>query len=247
MSGHSKWATIRRDKEKNDSARGATFSKLIKEITVAARMGGGDVGSNPRLRTAVAAAKAANMPSTNVDRAIKKGTGELEGVNYEEVTYEAYGPGGTALLIEAVTDNRNRTVGEIRHLISKNNGNLSESGSVAYMFQRLGVIIVPAASIDEDSLMMTALDAGAEDVKLEGDSFTVTTPSDQVEAVHTALTAAGIAVESSEVQMVPKTYVPVDSNGARSAIKLMEALEDHDDVQHVWSNFDIPDELMANL
>ncbi len=247
MSGHSKWATIRRDKEKNDSARGATFSKLIKEITVAARMGGGDASSNPRLRTAVAAAKSANMPSNNVERAIKKGTGELEGVNYEEITYEAYGPGGTALLIEVVTDNRNRTVGEIRHLITKNNGNLGESGSVAYMFHRRGVISVPASAIDEDSLMLAALDAGAEDVKLEDESFIVTTPSDQLEAIRTALTGGGITVESAEIQQIPQTYIPVDSGGARSVIRLMEALEDHDDVQHVWSNFDIPDELMASL
>ncbi len=247
MSGHSKWATIRRDKEKNDSARGATFSKLIKEITVAARMGGGDISSNPRLRTAISAAKAANMPSTNVDRAIKKGTGELEGVNYDEITYEAYGPGGTAILIEAVTDNRNRTVGEIRHMISKNNGNLGETGSVAYMFQRRGVISVLATGIDEDSIMLASLDAGAEDVRLEGESYIVTTPSDQLENVRTVLTTAGMTVESAEIQMIPKNLIPVDANGARANIKLMETLEDHDDVQHVWSNFDIPDELMATL
>jgi len=247
MSGHSKWATIRRDKEKNDSARGATFSKLIKEITVAARMGGGDASANPRLRTAILAAKSANMPSTNVERAVKKGTGELEGVNYEEITYEAYGPGGTALLIEVVTDNRNRTVGEIRHMISKNNGNLGETGSVAYMFQRRGVITVPAKGIDEDSLMLAALDAGAEDVKLDDDSFIVTTPTDQLENVRTALTGAGITVESAEIQQIPQNLIPVDGSGARAIIKLMDALEDHDDVQHVWSNFDIPDELMANL
>lgn len=210
-------------------------------------MGGGDASANPRLRTAILAAKSANMPSTNVERAVKKGTGELEGVNYEEITYEAYGPGGTALLIEVVTDNRNRTVGEIRHMISKNNGNLGETGSVAYMFQRRGVITVPAKGIDEDSLMLAALDAGAEDVKLDDDSFIVTTPTDQLENVRTALTGAGITVESAEIQQIPQNLIPVDGSGARAIIKLMDALEDHDDVQHVWSNFDIPDELMANL
>lgn len=247
MSGHSKWATIRRDKEKNDSARGRTFSKLIKEITVAARMGSGDVDTNPRLRTAVAAAKAANMPSTNVDRAIKKGTGELPGVSYEEVTYEAYGPGGTALLIEVMTDNRNRAVSEIRHLVAKNGGNMGENGSVSWMFQRRGVIAVPATATDEDTLMMAALDAGADDVRLDGESFTVTTSPDRLETVRGALTAAKLPVEAAEVQQVPQTYVPVDAGAARSVIRLMEALDEHDDVQHVWSNFDIADELLASL
>jgi YebC/PmpR family DNA-binding regulatory protein len=247
MSGHSKWATIRRDKEKNDSARGATFSKLIKEITIAARMGGGDPNMNPRLRTAIAAAKGANMPSANVDRAIKKGTGELPGVSYEEITYEAYGPGGTALLIEVTTDNRNRAVSEIRHMISKNNGNLGESGSVAWMFHRRGVLTIPSSAADEDTMMMAALEAGADDVKLEGDLFTVTTSPDQLETVREALIKAGITPDSAEIQQLPQTYVPVSSSDARAVIKLMEALDDHDDVQHVWSNFDIPDELMASL
>ncbi len=210
-------------------------------------MGGGDASSNPRLRAAILSAKGANMPNNNVERAIKKGTGELEGVNYEEIVYEAYGPGGTALLIETVTDNRNRTVGEIRHMISKNNGNLGETGSVSYMFRRYGVITIPVANIDEDSLMLTALDVGAEDVKMEGDVFIVTSSPDKFDAVNSALAEAGITVESAEIQMVPQTYVPVDGNSARAAIRLMEALEDHDDVQHVWSNFDIPDELLATL
>jgi len=247
MSGHSKWATIKRDKEKTDSVRGRTFSKLIKEITIAARMGGGDPSGNPRLRTAIAAAKQANMPAANVDRAIKKGTGELEGVSYEEIVYEAYGPGGTALLIEVTTDNRNRAVSEIRHLIQKNGGNMSESGSVSWMFTRQGVISIPASAADEDSLMMAALEAGAEDIKQEGDSFQVTTAPEELEIVRGALEKSGLEIESAEVAQIPKTYVPVDSSTARQVIRLMEALDEHDDVQHVWSNFDIPDELMAGL
>lgn len=247
MSGHSKWATIKRDKEKTDATRGRTFSKLIKEITIAARMGGGDPNANPRLRTAIAAAKGANMPSVNVDRAIKKGTGELPGVSYEEITYEAYGPGGTALLIEVTTDNRNRAISEIRHMITKNGGNMGESGSVSWMFNRHGLISIPAASTDEDTLMMTALDSGADDVKLDGDSFQVTTPADKLEAVRSALADAGMTIESAEISQIPKNYVPVDGPTARQVIKLMEALDEHDDVQHVWSNFDIPDEMLETL
>jgi len=247
MSGHSKWATIRRDKEKTDAARGRTFSKLIKEITIAARTGGGDANGNPRLRTAIAAAKEANMPATNIDRAIKKGTGELPGVTYEEVIYEAYGPGGTALLIEVTTDNRNRAVADIRHIIQKNGGNMGESGSVAWMFQRKGVISLPSNSIDEDSLMLAALDAGAEDVKSEDDFFQVMTPSEKLEPVRAALESGGFKIESAELAQLPQTYIPVSSDQARSVIRLMEALDEHDDVQKVWSNFDIPDELMAAL
>jgi len=242
MSGHSKWATIKRDKEKTDSARGRTFSKLIKEITIAARMGGGDPNGNPRLRTAVAAAKQANMPSNNVDRAIKKGTGELEGVNYEEITYEAYGPGGTALLIEVTTDNRNRAISEIRHMIQKHGGNMGESGSVAWMFNRKGTISIPASASDEDTLMMTALDAGADDVRNDGDNYTVLTAPEMLEIVRGKLADSGLAVDSAEIAQMPQTYVPVDSGVARQVIKLMELLEDHDDVQHVWSDFDIPDD-----
>ena len=247
MSGHSKWATIRRDKEKKDAGRGATFSKLIKEITIAARMGGGDLGGNPRLRTAIATAKAANMPASNVDRAIKKGTGELPGVTYEEITYEAYGPGGTALLIDVTTDNKNRTVSEIRHAVAKGGGNMGEANSVGWMFHRKGLITVPASAIDEDSLMMLALDAGADDVKLEGDLYHVTTPPDKLEAVRSALEANGTAMESAEEAKIPQTYVPVDGNQARQVLRLMETLDDHDDVLHVWSNFDISDELLASL
>jgi len=247
MSGHSKWATIKRDKEKTDSARGRTFSKLIKEITIAARMGGGDVTGNPRLRTAVAAAKQANMPAMNVERAIKKGTGELEGVNYEEIVYEAYGPGGTALLIEVTTDNRNRAVSEIRHMLQKHGGNMGESGSVAWMFNRRGVISIPSSAVDEDTLMMAALDAGAEDVKLEGDAFQVLTTPDMLETVRGVLAGSGLSIESAEIAQLPQTYVPVDSGVARQVIKLMEVLDEQDDVQQVWSNFDIPDELMSSL
>lgn len=247
MSGHSKWATIKRDKEKTDSARGKTFSKVIKEITIAARMGGGDPANNPRLRTAIAAAKASNMPSNNVDRAIKKGTGELEGVNYEEITYEAYAPGGTALLIEVTTDNRNRAISEIRHLIGKHGGNMGESGSVGYMFNRKGQIIISAAGTDEDTLMMAALEAGADDVAASGDVFTVTTTPDTLEPVREALAAAKFNIESAEVAQVPTSLVPVDASAAKSVLKLIDLLDEQDDVQHVWSNVDIPDEIMANL
>ncbi len=247
MSGHSKWATIRRDKEKNDAARGRIFSKLIKEITIAARLGGGDPGGNPRLRTAIAAAKEANMPAVNIERAIKKGTGELPGVTYEEVTYEAYGPGGTALLIEVTTDNRNRAIADIRHIIQKNGGNMGESGSVSWMFQRKGVISLRAEGVDEDSLIMAALDAGAEDIKSEDNYYQVLTQVDKLESVRSALEASGFKIESAELAQLPQTYITVTPEQARAVLRLMEALDEHDDVQKVWSNFDIPDEVMASL
>ncbi|NQU05811.1 MAG: YebC/PmpR family DNA-binding transcriptional regulator [Calditrichaeota bacterium] len=243
MSGHSKWATIRRKKEKTDAARGKVFSKLIKEITIAARMGGGDIGGNPRLRSAVDTAKAANMPSNNIDKAIMKGTGELPGVNYEEVTYEAYGPGGTALLIEVVTDNRNRTVSEIRHMIGKNGGNLGETGSVNWMFTRMGQINIPADGVDEDELMMTGLEAGAEDIKPEDEMFLITSSPEDIDIVRSALAEAGYTIESSEVEMIPQTYVPLEGNKAKQLLRLMDTLDEHDDVQQVWSNVDFPDDI----
>lgn len=239
MSGHSKWATIRRKKEKIDSARGRTFSKMIKEISIAARMGGGDEEGNPRLRTAVLAAKAANMPAANIERAIKKGTGALPGVTYENITYEGYGPGGTALLIDVMTDNRNRTVGEIRHMLTKNGGNMGESGSVAWMFTRRGQILIPSAGMDEDELTMLALDAGADDIIAEDDMFQVMTTPDAVDKVRLALENAGVKVEESSVTMIPQTLVMVEGNQAKQLMRLMDALDEHDDVQEFWSNSDI--------
>jgi len=247
MSGHSKWATIKRKKEKLDSARGKMFSTLIKEITIAARMGGGDFSGNPRLRTAVDNAKSANMPSTNIDRAIKKGTGELPGVSYEEVIYEAYGPGGTALLIEILTDNKNRTIGEIRHMLTKNGGNLGETGSVGWMFDRKGLINITTEGVDEDELMMAALDAGADDIENEDDYFQVSSSPELLEEIKTELEKTGYKIETSEAAMIPQTYVPVEGTQARQILRLMDALEDHEDVQKVWSNFDIPEDILEDL
>ncbi len=244
MSGHSKWATIKRKKEKTDAARGKVFSKLIKEITIAARMGGGDETGNPRLRTAILAAKAANMPANNIDRAIKKGTGELPGVNYEETNYEAYGPGGTAFLIEVLTDNKNRTISEIRHLISKNNGNMAEAGSVSWMFSRQGQIMIPSENVDEDELMMVALEAGADDVKSEDGYFIIITPPDALNDVQSGVEEGGFTVESSEVAMVPQTYINVEGSQAKQVLRLMDALDDHDDVQKIWTNADVDEEIM---
>ncbi len=246
MSGHSKWATIRRKKEKLDSARGKMFSSLIKEITIAARTDGGDQIGNPRLRTAIENAKAANMPASNIERAIKKGTGDLPGVTYEEITYEAYGPGGTALLIEVFTDNRNRTINEIRHILGKNGGNMGEAGSVGWMFNRQALITIPAEGVDEDELLMAGLDAGADDIKLEEDYFQICAPPEKLEDIRSAIIEAGFRVESGEVAKVPQTEVPVDGTQAKQSLRLMEALEDHDDVQKVWSNFDIPEEMLED-
>jgi len=247
MSGHSKWATIRRKKERTDSARGRAFSKLIKEITLAARTGGGDPDGNPRLRTAIETAKAANMPANNIERAIKKGTGELEGVNYEEITYEAYGPGGTALLIEVVTDNRNRTLSEIRHLLTKNGGNMGETGSVGWMFNRQGLITVPASGVNEDDLIMVGLEAGADDVREEDDTFQISSPPDLLEDIRSALSDAGYRIDSAEAAQVPQTYVSVEGTQARQLLRLIDSLDEHDDVQQVWSNFDIPEEILEGL
>jgi len=244
MSGHSKWATIRRKKEKTDSARGKVFSKLIKEISIAARMGGGDEASNPRLRTAIAAAKSANMPASNIERAIKKGTGELPGVNYEEITYEAYGPGGTAILLEVLTDNRNRCISEIRHIMGKHGANMAEAGSVSWMFSRIGLITVASKDIDEDALILVALDAGAEDVKNEDEYFSVITTTETLEDMRLALEKEEIPIVSAEIAMIPQTYVPIDGSQARQLLRLMGALDDHDDIQKVWSNCDISEDLL---
>jgi YebC/PmpR family DNA-binding regulatory protein len=245
MSGHSKWAGIKHKKAKVDAARGRIFTKLIREMTVAARVGGGDPNGNPRLRTAIQAARAVNMPADNIDRAIKKGTGEIEGVHYEEITYEGYGPGGVAVLVETMTDSKNRTVGEIRKLFSRNAGNLGESGCVAFLFHKKGYIQVEAAAVDEDKLMTIALDAGAEDMQREESLFAITTTPKDFERVRDAIVKSGIKPVSAEVTMVPSTSVKLVGKQAEQMIRLMEELEEHDDVQHVYANFDIPEEILA--
>lgn len=248
MSGHSKWSTIKRKKGAIDAKRGKIFTKLIKEITVAARMGGGDIDANPRLRTAVLAAKYENMPKENIDRAIKKGTGGLEGVNYEEILYEGYGPGGVAVLVETMTDNKNRTVADVRHFFSKSGGNLGETGCVGWMFDKKGVITVDKATIAEEQLMEMALEAGAQDVVEEDSTFQVITAPEDLNGVAESLTKANVAYLEAVISMVPKNNVEVnEEKTARSLLKLLENLEDHDDVQKVHANFDIPDELMDTL
>lgn len=247
MSGHSKWHSIRHKKARADAQRGKIFTRLIKELTVAARMGGGDPDSNSRLRTAMAAAKAANMPADNIDRAIKKGTGELPGVSYEEITYEGYGPGGVAILIDAMTDNKNRTVAEIRYMMSKNGGNLGANGCVSYMFHKKGIILVESEGVDEDELMEIALEAGADDMTSEGEQFEVTTDPANFEAVRSAIEEKGLPMASAELTMVPDTTVKIEGKDARKVLKLMDALENQDDVQNLYSNFDIPEEVLAEL
>ena len=240
MSGHSKWHTIKHKKGALDAKRGKIFTKLIKEITVAARVGGsGDIDQNARLRKAVTDAKAQNMPNETIDRAIKRGTGELEGVNYEEITYEGYGTGGVAVLVETMTDNRNRTVAELRHLFSKNGGNLGESGSVAWMFDKKGLIVVDKAAKSEDEVFEIAIEAGAEDVQSEDDVFEIYTAPDNFETVLESVTKAGIEPQASEISMIPQNYIKLEGNDAKQMLKLYEALDDHDDVQNVSANFDI--------
>ena len=239
MAGHSKWKQIKHYKAAADAKRGAMFTKLIREITVAAKTGGGDPAGNPRLRTAIEAARNASMPKENIERAIKKGTGELEGVEYHEVTYEGYGPGGVALLIHALTDNPTRTVAEIRHKLSRGGGNLGAANSVAWMFERKGQLYVDAARYDEDAAMEAALEGGADDLKKEGDQYIVTTEATALHAVKTALESKGISVQEAEIAMIPKTTVHVEGKAAESLLKLMEELEDLDDVQKVDANFDI--------
>lgn len=248
MSGHSKWANIKRRKGAVDAKRGKIFTRLIKEITVAARMGGGDVEGNPRLRSAVATAKAENMPKDNISRAIKKGTGEIAGEIYEEILYEGYGPGGVAVLVECMTDNRNRTVADVRHYFAKSNGNLGENGCVAWMFEKKGQIQVDKKTIGEDQLMDMALEAGAEDVVEDESEFQVLTAPEAFDSVKDALTQAGVKVLDSSVAMIPKNTVEVtEETVARALIKLLDNLEDHDDVQNVSANFDIDDDLVERV
>jgi len=242
MSGHSKWATIKHKKGAADAKRGQMFTKIIKEMTIAARMGGGDVEANPRLRTAVLKARASNMPKDNIERAIKKGTGELEGVNYVEMTYEGYAPGGVAIMINCLTDNKNRTAADVRSMLSKGGGNLGESGSVAYLFQRKGLVTYEADRYTEDQILEKALEAGAEDVVTSGETIEVTTAPDDFDSVLTALEAAKLEHESAEIAMIPDTYITLDNEGTRKALRLVEHLEEHDDVQEVYTNLDIPED-----
>ncbi len=249
MSGHSKWATIKRKKGATDAARGRLFTRLIKEITIAARDGGGNPDNNPRLRLAIQTAKSNNMPADNIKRAVQRGTGELPGVTYEEVTYEGYGPAGVAILIDTVTDNANRTVSEVRHIFSRHGGNLGQSGSVGWMFQRKGTIGIPRSGqktpLTEDDIMAVILDAGAEDLQTESDMFTVTTDPQSFDAVKKALEDREIVLENSSLQMIPQNTVKVTGREAEQLLKLMEALEEHDDVQNVSSNFDIDEKELA--
>jgi len=247
MSGHSKWSTIKRKKGAIDAARGKIFTKVIREITVSAKLGGGDPAANPRLRLAIQLAKDNNMPADNITRAIKKGTGELEGVIYEEITYEGYGPGGVALLVESLTDNRNRTVADLRHVFSRNNGNLADSGAVSWNFERKGVIIVNKGSFSEDDIMNVILEAGADDLIDEGDYFEVKTPIEGFESVRKALEAAGYKVDSASLQFVAKNTVKLDGKEAEQTIKLISAVEDYDDVQNVYTNADIDAKVMEAI
>ena len=247
MSGHSKWASIKHKKALVDAKRGKIFTKLIREITVAAKTGGGDPGSNPRLRTAIASAKSANMPVDNIDRAIKKGTGALEGVNYEEVFYEGYGPEGVAIYVECLTDNKNRTASEIRSIFSKKAGNMAGAGSVGWLFEKKGLIVIDQSKASEDQLMEIVLNAGADDLAKADDKFEVLTGPHEFEAVKKALDDAKIAYESANIRLLPKNLVPVSVTNARQVLALIEAFEDHDDVQNVYANCDIPDEVMKEV
>jgi YebC/PmpR family DNA-binding regulatory protein len=247
MSGHSKWSTIKRKKAKTDAARGKVFTRVIKEITIAARDGGGDESSNPRLRAAISAAKTANMPQANIERAIKKGTGELEGVSYEEGIMEGYGPGGVALYVDILTDNRNRTVAEVRHIVTKHGGSLAESGAVAWIFEKKGLISLNKTGIDEDTLLELAMDAGAEDLKNEDDIFEIVTSIEDLENVKKALDDNGVSYESAGLTMYPKTTVDVDRKQAEQLLKLLDLLEEHDDVQTVYSNFDMDASIIEEL
>ncbi len=248
MSGHSKWSTIKRKKGANDAKRGKIFTRLIKEITVAARSGGGDPEGNPRLRSAIATAKTENMPKDNIARAIKKGTGEIAGEVYDEILYEGYGPGGVAVLVECMTDNRNRTVADVRHYFTKSNGNLGESGCVAWMFEKKGLILVDKETVSEEELMDQVLEAGAEDMVEESDEFQIFSAPEELDDVRNALEEAGVTFLDASVSMIPKNTVDVtDEKVARALLKLLENLEEHDDVQNVHANFDIDDELMEQL
>ena len=248
MSGHSKWHTIKHKKGAADAKRGKIFTRLIKELTVAARSGGGDPGMNPRLRTIIAAAKEVNMPADNIKKAIQRGTGELPGVVYEEITYEAYGPGGSALIIETMTDNKNRTVGELRHMLEKHAGNLASTNAVAWMFSKKGLIVVEKAKADEEKLLSIALEAGADDMSDDGDNWEVLSDPGAFEAVREAVKASGVEPASAQVAMLPQNYVKLTGAPANQMIRLMDALDDHEDVKQVWSNFDIEEkEIEASL
>jgi len=247
MSGHSKWSTIKHKKGKEDARRGKIFTKLIKEITVAARMGGGDPNGNPRLRSAILAAKAENMPKENIERAIKKGTGELPGVSYEEATFEGYGPGGVAVLVEILSDNRKRTVADVRHIFSKNAGSLGEAGCVSWMFEKKGLIVLEKEKVDEEKLMNSALEAGAQDVRETDREYEVITEPTSFERVKKQLEEANMRPSYAEISMVPQSTIRLVGKEAQQMLRLMESLEDSDDVQHVYANFDIPDEEMEQL
>jgi len=247
MSGHSKWATIKHKKAAVDARRGKVFTKLIRELTSAARMGGGDADTNPRLRTAVAAAKNANMPSDTIQRAIKKGTGELPGEVYEEVAYEGYGAGGVAILVDVLTDNKNRTVAEIRHLFSKHGGSLGESGCVAWMFDRKGFITLAASQMEEDALLEIVIEAGGDDVKVESDTYEIVTSPEAFEEVRSALEQQGLTLDVAEITMIPQNTVPVEGKQAEQVLRLLEALDDQDDVRKAHANFDISEDVMAAL
>jgi YebC/PmpR family DNA-binding regulatory protein len=248
MSGHSKWHTIKHKKGALDAKRGKMFTRIIKELTVAARNGGGDPDSNPRLRTVIADAKAVNMPADNIKKAIQRGTGELPGVSYEEVTYEGYGPGGAAVIIEVLTDNKNRTVGELRHMLTKHNGNLAESNAVAWMFSKKGYIVVEKAGADEEKLLNAVLEAGGDDLRDDGDTWEVLSEPSAFEAVRDAVKALGVEPATAQVAMLPQNYIKLEGKDASNMVRLMDALDDHDDVKQVWSNFDIEErEIEASL
>ena len=248
MSGHSKWSTIKHKKGAADAKRGKVFTRIIKELTVAARNGGGDPGTNPRLRTIIADAKSVNMPADNIKKAIQRGTGELPGVTYEEITYEGYGPGGAALIIETMTDNKNRTVGELRHLLEKYNGNLGASNSVAWMFSKKGYIVIDKAAASEETLLNAVLEAGAEDMRDDGDTWEIMSEPSSFEAVKEAVKGLNLEPATAQVAMLPQNYVKLTGTPANQMIKLMDVLDDHEDVKQVWSNFDIEEkEIEASL
>jgi YebC/PmpR family DNA-binding regulatory protein len=247
MSGHSKWSSIKHKKAATDAKRGKVFTRFIRELTIAARSGGGDPESNSRLRHAMDGARAANMPSDNIKKAVQRGTGELEGINYEEFSYEGYGPGGVAILADAMTDNKNRTVSEVRHVFEKYNGNLGQQGCVSWMFTRKGVIIVPQSAIGEDELMEIVIENGGEDMVKEGSSYEITTATEDFDKVHEALKAKKLPIESAEISKVPSTYIKLEGRQAEQMLKLYDKLEELDDIQNVWANFDIADEVIEQF
>jgi len=247
MSGHNKWAKVKHVKAKQDAIRGRVFTRIIKEITIAARNGGGDEAANPRLRKAIQDAKAANMPANNIERAVKKGTGELEGVSYDEATYEGYAPGGAALIVDVVTDNKNRTVADIRHIFSKHGGNMAESGAVSWMFEKKGIFTITTEGKSEDELLEIALECGAEDLKYDPESSDILSAPADFDAVKAALEKKGLKIEKAEIGMYPKNTIKIEAKDAAQLLRFMDAIEEHDDVQHVYSNFDIDDEVLNQL